>query len=140
MVVGARQSFQFFRLKTWFLEIIDLCFNLYIGFCITWLVLPNFKKLAPKNQFQINYANHRNIFCSNISVLFFQTDLLELECQAYHVFFLYSLLQCAIHMNIIPMKSIGSKDDPVLWLNFLTFSWETIFQLLAIWIFAFVVV
>ena len=30
MVVGARQSFQFFRKKPGFLEIIDLCLNLGI--------------------------------------------------------------------------------------------------------------
>ena len=42
MLVGACQSFQFFRQKKpGFLEIIDLCLNLGIGFCITWLVLPN---------------------------------------------------------------------------------------------------
>ena len=42
MLVGAFQSFQFFRQKKpGFLEIIDLCLNLGIGFCITWLVLPN---------------------------------------------------------------------------------------------------
>ena len=47
MVVGA-QSFQFFQTKKpGFLEIIDLCLNLGIGFCITWLVLPNFKEISP---------------------------------------------------------------------------------------------
>ena len=34
-VVRARQSFQFFRQITWFLEIKDLCLNLSNGFCIT---------------------------------------------------------------------------------------------------------
>ena len=29
------------------LEIIDLCLNLSIGFCIIWLVLPNYKKINP---------------------------------------------------------------------------------------------
>ena len=44
-VVGARQSFQFFRQrKPGFLEIIDFCLNLGIGFCITWLVLQNHKE------------------------------------------------------------------------------------------------
>ena len=33
--------------KTGFLEIIDLCLNLGIGFCITWLVLPNYKEISP---------------------------------------------------------------------------------------------
>ena len=47
MVVGARQSFQFFRQKPGFLEIIKVCLNLGIGFCITWLVLPNYKKISP---------------------------------------------------------------------------------------------
>ena len=48
MVVGTRQNFQFFRQKeTGFLEIIDLCLNLGIGFCITWLVLPNYEKISP---------------------------------------------------------------------------------------------
>ena len=47
MVVGAPQSFQFFRQKPGFLEIIELCFNLGIGFCMTWLVLPNYKKISP---------------------------------------------------------------------------------------------
>ena len=44
MVVRACQSFQFFgRREPGFLEIIDLCLNLGIGFCITWLVLLNCK-------------------------------------------------------------------------------------------------
>ena len=48
MVVEARQSFQFFRQKKpGFLKIIDLCFNLGIGFCITWLVLTNYKDISP---------------------------------------------------------------------------------------------
>ena len=38
MEVGVCQSFQFFRKKSGFLETIDLCLNLGIGFCITWLV------------------------------------------------------------------------------------------------------
>ena len=49
MVVGAHQSFQFFRQKTF--EIIDICLNLGIRFCITWLVLPDQKKLVSKKQF-----------------------------------------------------------------------------------------
>ena len=47
MVVGACQSFQFFRQKPVFSEIIEVCLNLGIGFCITWLVLPNYKKISP---------------------------------------------------------------------------------------------
>ena len=41
MVVGARQSFQFLR-QPGFLELIEVCLNLGIGFCITGLVLPNY--------------------------------------------------------------------------------------------------
>ena len=47
MVVGARQSFQFFRQKNGFLEIIEICLNLGVGFCIAWLVLPNYKQISP---------------------------------------------------------------------------------------------
>ena len=48
MVGGARQSFQFLRQKKpGYLEIIDLCLNLSIRFCITWLVLPNYKEIRP---------------------------------------------------------------------------------------------
>ena len=35
MVVGAS-----------FLEIIEVCLNLGIGYCITWLVLPNYKTIC----------------------------------------------------------------------------------------------
>ena len=31
-----------------FSEIIELCLNLGLRFCITWLVLPNYKKITPK--------------------------------------------------------------------------------------------
>ena len=45
MVVGARQIFfSFSDKKPGFLEIIEVCLNVGIGFCITWLVLPNYKK------------------------------------------------------------------------------------------------
>ena len=47
MIVGARQSFQFFRQKPGFLEIIEVCLNLGIRFYINWLVLPNCKKISP---------------------------------------------------------------------------------------------
>ena len=57
MVIEARQSFQFFRQKPGFLKIIEVYLNLCIGFCITWLVLPNYKNIR-KNQFQINHASH----------------------------------------------------------------------------------
>ena len=46
MVVGARQSFQIFRQKPGFLEIIEVCLNLGIGFCKTWLVFPNYNKIS----------------------------------------------------------------------------------------------
>ena len=47
MVVGTCQSFQFFGKKPGFLEIIEVCLNLGIGSCITWLVLRNYKKISP---------------------------------------------------------------------------------------------
>ena len=47
MVVGASQSFQFFRQKPGFLEIVEICLNLGIGFSINWLVLPNYEKISP---------------------------------------------------------------------------------------------
>ena len=48
MVVGARQSFQFFnKKKPVFLEIREVCLNLGIGFCITWSVLLSYKKIIP---------------------------------------------------------------------------------------------
>ena len=46
MVVGVRQNFQFFRQKNWFLgNNRGLPFG--IGFCITLLVLPNYKNISP---------------------------------------------------------------------------------------------
>ena len=47
MVVGARQFSIFQTKKPGFLEITDLCLNLGIGFCITWLELPNHKEISP---------------------------------------------------------------------------------------------
>ena len=44
MVVGACQRYNFSDKKPGFLEIIDLCLNVGIGFCTTWLVLPNWEK------------------------------------------------------------------------------------------------
>ena len=47
MVIGAHQSFQFLRQKKPdFFEIIDLCLNLGIRFCVTWLVLSNYKEIS----------------------------------------------------------------------------------------------
>ena len=47
MVVGARQSLNFSDKKPGFLEIGEVCLNLGSEFCITWLVLPNYKKISP---------------------------------------------------------------------------------------------
>ena len=44
MAVGARQISD---KKPGFLEIIDLSLNLGIGFCITWLEFPNYKRISP---------------------------------------------------------------------------------------------
>ena len=52
------------RLKTWWRRLQDQQMfpgrglTLGIGFCITWLVQPNYKKLVCKNQFWINHASH----------------------------------------------------------------------------------
>ena len=46
MAVGAGQSFQFSDKWSGFSEIIELCLNLGVGFCITWLVLSNYKKIS----------------------------------------------------------------------------------------------
>ena len=46
VVVGACQSFQFFRQKTCF-EIIEICFNLGVRLCMIWLVLLNYQKISP---------------------------------------------------------------------------------------------
>ena len=43
MVVGASHSFQFFRQKPVFVEIIEVYLNLGIGFYITWLELQNYE-------------------------------------------------------------------------------------------------
>ena len=53
MVVGARQSFpdNFSDKKPGFLEIIEVWLNLGIEFCVTCLILPNYKKLIRKSQF-----------------------------------------------------------------------------------------
>ena len=47
MVVKAGQSFQFSDKQSGFLKIIELFLNLGIEFCVTWLVLPNYKKITP---------------------------------------------------------------------------------------------
>ena len=39
--------FNFSDKKTWFLEIIDIYFNLGKGFCTAWLVLPNYEEMSP---------------------------------------------------------------------------------------------
>ena len=57
-------KFSIFQIKKpGFLEILDLCLNLGIGFCINWLVLSNYKEIiARKKQFQINHASHLKNF------------------------------------------------------------------------------
>ena len=61
MVVGARQSFQFFRQITWFLENNRALSKFRSGFCITSLVL-SYKKLVPKSQFHLKHTSHLNVF------------------------------------------------------------------------------
>ena len=61
MVVGACQSFQYFRQKNWFLGDNKLCLNLGIGFWITWLVLPNYKKISPWKPI-LNWATLNKFF------------------------------------------------------------------------------
>ena len=51
MAVEVLQVFNFSDKKSGLLEIIEVCLNLGIGFCITWLVLPKHKKLVRKKQF-----------------------------------------------------------------------------------------
>ena len=46
MVVGAHQSFHFLDKKPGFLEIIQVCLNLGIRFCRTWLLLTNYKRIS----------------------------------------------------------------------------------------------
>ena len=54
MIVGARQSFKIFSdKKAGFFEIIEVCLNLYIGFCINLISIPNYKKSVNKNQFKL---------------------------------------------------------------------------------------
>ena len=49
-----------------FLEIIEVWLNLGIGFCITFFVPPNYKKLVRKNQFWVNHASHLNILMAEL--------------------------------------------------------------------------
>ena len=52
MVVGAHQTFQFFRQKNWFLNNNRALSKFLYGFCITSLVLSNYNKISPsKNNF-----------------------------------------------------------------------------------------
>ena len=44
MLVGA---LNFSDEKPGFLEIIEICLSLGVRFCITWLVLPNYKRISP---------------------------------------------------------------------------------------------
>ena len=45
MVVRAVKVFNFSDKKPGFVEIVEVCLNLGIGFFIIWLVLPNYKKI-----------------------------------------------------------------------------------------------
>ena len=61
MLVGALQSFQFFRQNTWFLENNRALPNFFMRFCITKLVLPKLqKKSVLKTQIHINHVSHLN--------------------------------------------------------------------------------
>ena len=47
-LINVKSQFSIFQTKKpGFLEIIDLFLNLGIGFCTTWLVLPNYKEISP---------------------------------------------------------------------------------------------
>ena len=46
-VVGARQSFESFRLNNWFLQNNRALSKFCVGFCITYLVLSNYNKINP---------------------------------------------------------------------------------------------
>ena len=56
MVVGARQSFQIFRQKTWFLGINRGLTS--FRYRILHNLISNTKLFVRKNQFQINHASH----------------------------------------------------------------------------------
>ena len=52
VVFGVRQSFQFLRQKTWFLENNRALPKLHMGLCITELLLSSHDKISPyKNSF-----------------------------------------------------------------------------------------
>ena len=70
MVVGAHQSFQFFSQKTGFVGITEVYLNLGTGFCITWLVLPNYKKTSPQTNFKLTTRTTLNVTKTTSSVLF----------------------------------------------------------------------
>ena len=75
--------FNFSNKKSNFLEIIEGCLNLGIRFCITRLVLLNYKKVVRKKQFWINHASHLKKHCTKedditlivICFFFSQTNL-----------------------------------------------------------------
>ena len=69
-----------------------------------------------------------NIFCSNI-FLFYFFKLMFWNWNIKQVMYDLSFPSTPVsspYIPIIPIKSIGSKNDLVLWLNFWNFSWETI--------------
>ena len=70
--------FNFSDKKPVFLEIIKVCFNLGIGFCITWLELRNYK-LSVKTNFKLtSRATLMNIF---IYILIMWHRKLSLNCK-----------------------------------------------------------
>ena len=71
MVVGARQSFQFFRQTTQFLRKIELCLNLAIGFCVLNQCYQIIKKSVRKSQIYVDHANHLNLLKSLLKTKMF---------------------------------------------------------------------
>ena len=67
VVAGACQSFYFSDKQPGFSEIIKLCLNLGIEFCITLLVLPNYKKITSK-KVNLNLTTCATLICLCLSV------------------------------------------------------------------------
>ena len=63
MVVGPPQISQFFRQKPGFYEIIEVCLNLGSEFCITWLLVPNCKKISP---YKLNCGHEKIIIFKGV--------------------------------------------------------------------------
>ena len=61
MVVGAREGFQFFRQKSWFLKNNRALSNFVYGiFAILYYYCQIIKKSVHETQFYINHASHLN--------------------------------------------------------------------------------